>query len=98
MNENLSMKPYVTDMSLRDARTMFRIKTFMTKTKMNMKSNPKFANEMWKCDDCKKIDSQSHLMWCPTYAPLREGKNINSDQDLVKYFQQVFKLREEHEN
>ena len=97
MNENLKMKAYVKEMSLRDARTMFRIKTFMTKAKMNMKSNPKFANELWRCDDCKKMDSQSHIMWCPTYAPLREGKSIDNDQDLVKYFQLVFKLREENE-
>jgi hypothetical protein len=94
----LSIEPYVEDMKLRDARTFFRIRTKMLPAKFNMKSSPKFANESWKCDFCKKIDSQSHIMWCSSFAPLREGRNINDDKDLVNYIQQVFKIREDFEN
>ena len=35
---------------------------------------------------------------CPYFAPLREGKNINEDKDLVDYFQNVFEIREDLEN
>ena len=62
-----------------------------------MKNNKKFAKEQWKCDSCKRIDSQSHVLWCPFFAPLREGKDIQNDKDLVEYFQKVFKIREEIE-
>ena len=62
-----------------------------------MKNNQKYSNELWKCDYCKMMDSQSHIMWCSAFAPLREGKNVEDDDDLVLYFQQVFKIREEIE-
>ena len=63
-----------------------------------MKSNQKYAAELWRCNECMSMDSQSHIVWCPAYAPLREGKNLNNDEDLVKYFQTVMKIREEKEN
>ena len=93
--EDLVMKPYVQNMKLREARTFFRVRSSMIISKMNMKSNPKFAEQLWKCDDCLSMDSQSHILWCPAYAPLREGKNLSSDLDLVQYYQAVIKLREE---
>ena len=88
--DDLAMKPYVQDMKLREARTFFRIRSSMIPAKMNMKCNQKFAEQLWKCDDCWSMDSQ-----CPAYAPLREGKNLSSDLDLVHYYQAVTKLREE---
>ena len=94
--ENLQLKNYIQEMSLRQARTNFRIRSNMIRTKMNMKSSPKFASDLWKCDDCLSLDSQSHIMWCPAYAPLREGKSLKSDTDLVEYFQAVIKLREDN--
>ena len=89
--EKLEIKPYIKELKLHEARTMFRIRTLMMPAKLNMKNNPKFANQQWKCDACKRIDSQSHILWCPYFAPVREGKNINEDKDLVDYFQKVFK-------
>ena len=71
---------------------MFRIRTMMMPAKLNMKNSHNFASEQWKCDACKKIDSQSHILWCPFFAPLREGKDISNDKDLVEYFQKVFKV------
>ena len=61
---------------------------------MNQKNNREFAEKLWKCDGCGNLDTQCYLMWCPAYAPLREGLDIDSDVDVVKYFQEVFKLRE----
>jgi hypothetical protein len=37
-------------------------------------------------------------LWCPAFASLREGKDLNSDIDLVHYYQQVIKIREDNEN
>ena len=80
-----------------EARTMFRIRTLMMPAKLNMKSDPKFAGKLWKCDQCQKLDSQSHILWCPFFAPLREGRDINDDKDLVDNFTNVFKIREDLE-
>jgi hypothetical protein len=32
------------------------------------------------------------------FAPLREGKDLKKDSDLVNYYQQVIKIREDREN
>ena len=93
--EKFELKSYIYKMKLRDARTYFRIRSSMIPAKMNMKGNPKFAAELWRCDDCQSMDSQSHILWCPAYAPLREGKNLDDDDDLIKYYQTVMKIREE---
>ena len=79
-------------MKLSDARTNFKLGSNTTNVKMNRKSNP--AAKLWKCDGCGNLDTQCHIMWCPVFAPLREGLNMNNNKDIVHYFQQVFKLRE----
>ena len=96
-DEDLKVKDYVKTMRLRNARTNFRIRANMIKTKMNMKNDRNYANKLWKCDDCQSMDSQAHIVWCPVFAPLREGKDLKSDTDLVNYYQQVMKIREDRE-
>ena len=96
----LEMKPYLSQMNLRQS--MFRARSSMLQVKMNQKSNPAFSAKSWKCDDCLSVDFQSHILWCPAYASLREGKNLYDDMDLVTYYQEVMHIRDEvskcHEN
>ena len=67
----------------------------MFKCKMNFHSQSKFKTDVWKCDSCEsEIDTQSHILFCPAYTGLREGKNIDDDKDLVKYIVDVMKIRE----
>ena len=61
---------------------------------MNRKSDKAYDEKLWKCDYCKNLDSQSHILWCPAFSPLREGKSLSNDQDLVEYFKNVMKIRE----
>lgn len=95
--EELKVQDYITVLSLRKARTKFRIRSRMIDVKMNKKSDKKYANELWRCDFCQSIDSQAHIVWCPAFAPLREGKNLHDDEDLVEYFENVMKIRNETE-
>ena len=97
-NESFEMQEYLKTMTLTDARTNFRLRSKTSNVKMNQKSNPAYAAKLWKCHECLNLDSQSHIMWCPGYAPLREGLDINNDLDVIHYFQQVFKLRENFES
>ena len=95
MNENWETQSYIENMRLEDARTNFRLRCSMLRTvKMNQKSNAVFARQLWACNQCGKIDSQSHIMWCPALASLREGLNIDNDLDVVHYYQKVISLRE----
>ena len=67
----------------------------MTNVKFNYKNDKKNREELWICDSCKAaIDTQSHILWCPSYKELRAGKNINNNTDLVNYIQRVMEIRE----
>ena len=71
-----------------------RLIKFEINVKLNFKSNQNFSNELWKCDFCMSMDSQSHIIWCPAFSSLREGKNLHNDMDLITYFREVMKIRE----
>ena len=96
--ENFEMKTYITDMTLTDARTLFRIRSNMTNVRMNQVSDSKNAKVLWKCNECSNIDTQSHILWCPYFASIRDGKSMDNGSDLVDYFKEVFKIREERRN
>ena len=85
----LEVKQYIKELKMHEARTMFLIRTQMMPVKLNMKNNPRFDAEKWKCDVCKMLDSQSHILWCQFFAPLIEGKDVANDRDLVEYFQKL---------
>ena len=54
---------------------------------------PQNEKSLWQCDSCQtSIESQSHIMWCPSYSELREGKDINNDNDLIEYVKSVLKI------
>ena len=77
------------------SRAMFAYRTKMFPCKMNFSSSEAFKAQIWMCDSCQsQIDSQSHVMFCPAYKKLREGKDINNDKDIAKYLSQVMSIRE----
>ena len=93
--EKFEVKSYLKSLTPSQARMKFRLNSFMTKTvKMNFSSNPKFVKSLWTCWHCDQIDTQSHIMHCDKYESFRLDKNLDNDQELVSYFKQVIKLRE----
>ena len=95
MTDIFEEKAYLTDMSMENARTNFRIRSKMTNVRMNQRSDKLNSTQLWKCAECGNVDTQSHIVCCPFFASLRECKSLDSDIDLVKYFQEVLKIREE---
>ena len=61
---------------------------------MNQPSNPVNRATLWKCTGCGYVDSQAHILWCPAYQELREGKSLSSDIDLVEYYRKVLAIRD----
>ena len=97
--EDYGGKSYISEMNMHDARVHFTLRSRMYKCKMNYLNDPKFKSEMWRCDDCYRcVDSQSHILYCPAYQHLREGKSLTSDQAIVDYFKEVTKIRREDDN
>ena len=96
--EKFEEKGYLTEMSMNDARMCFRIRSKTNNLRMNQQSDKHNAKNLWKCTECGNIDTQSHILWCPFFANLREGKSMDNDLDLVNYFREAFKIREEKKN
>ena len=67
----------------------------MIGVKFNMKNRKDYAADLWACTGCGAVDTFLHLKWCPTYAEMREGKDLNEDKDLVAYITSVMRAREE---
>ena len=89
------MKDYIKEMTLQEARTKFRLRSRTIKCAMNQASDPKNIADLWKCKACMvSIGTQSHILWCPAYKQLREGKSLDNDLDVVQYYLKVVKLRE----
>ena len=95
MNDTFGLKQYFKELNVEEARTKFKLRTHMIKTKFNYKNDRKNSYDNWACDSCESaIDSQSHVLWCPAYEKLRAGKNLQSDKDLVQYYAKVLLLRQ----
>ena len=91
-SEHFEEKQYSSDMSMHDARLLFRIRSKTNDVRMNQQSDNSNAMNIWKCSECGNFDTQSHVIWCPYLANLREGKSLKTDEDLVAYFREVFKI------
>ena len=59
----------------------------------NFKGDPSYKSNEWKCNVCQVLDTQEHIMWCPAYSSLRNGKDLKKDKDLVDYFRKVINIR-----
>ena len=93
--EDFQLQSYMTDLNIEQARSKFRIRSFMTKTvKMNFPNEIKYKSQLWKCQHCPNIDTQSHIVHCPAYEHLRVHKDLDNAKDLVSFFQGVIALRE----
>lgn len=90
--EGFMRKEYLTQMNLSSARVNFSLRSKMLDVKFNYSA--KFEKELWLCDSCcSSIETQSHLLFCPAYSTLREGKDLSNDDHLIGYIQSVMQIR-----
>ena len=92
--DKCEMRDYIQSMTMQQARTKFRIRARLINCAMNQPSDPKHIANLWKCSACSNVDSMSHILWCPAYKSLREGKSLENDLDIVQYYQKVMTIRE----
>ena len=93
--EKFELKDYLKNLSLSQARTLFKHKYSMTENiKMNYKGDPGYERSLWKCGKCLNQDiTERHLLWCSGYKKLRQGLDLDSDRDLCSYLQKINQLR-----
>ena len=75
---------------------MFSLRSLTTPTiKTHQMSNADYANKLWQCS-CGATDTISHIKRCEIFTDIRQNLDIdNNENDLVKYFQEVIKRRNE---
>ena len=77
----------------------FRIRAkFIPTVKSHFKSNQDYSESLYACPEgCNKIDTSNHIKYCPVYADMREGLCLESDSDLVSYFQMLIEQQQKRE-
>ena len=92
--DNFEQKPYISNLSICDARLRFKIASQMVHSvKMNFQSDKAFKDDLWKCIACGRADSQQHLLYCVGYEIYRKDKDLSKDKDLVTYFRNIIQDR-----
>ena len=67
----------------------------MLHVKENFKNMYKKRTNGLQCDSClAQVETQAHVLVCPAYDKLREGLQLNNQDDLVKYYREVLMLRD----
>ena len=95
MKDKCEIKPYIKDLSVIDARQIFKKKSSMSRfVKMNYMNEARYVKDLWLCDSCQiSTDSMDHVTWCPSYRELRKGRNMDDDKDMAKYLHDVMSIR-----
>ena len=66
---------------------------------LEVKNNFQGGREKTKliCEACEVcVETQDHILFCPSYHDLRVDKDINNDLDLVNYVREVMERRDKN--
>ena len=75
-------------------RTIFKFRVDLFEAKYNFKNKHEYKKENYMCDSCmSQIDHNTHVLYCPAYATLRQDRNLNNDVHLAQYLQKVLEIR-----
>ena len=99
LDEAFEFKDYIKEQTPEYARIKYRQRYFMLKeAKLNFPSDPKYKAKGYRCDYCPSISSQNHIRVCSEFQYLREGRNLDNDTELIQYFVDVNKVRQDRED
>ena len=93
--EEQGMKSYFSDLNLRQARIKFRERASrMKECKRHYSSDHNNIKSMFLCPcNSDKVDVLSHWKVCKLYEKFRESRDLNSDVDLISYYQDIIAAR-----
>ena len=92
--ERFERKSYFDNKVIEEVRTEFKMRAKVLKCKMNFPSDKKFSADLWRCEDCGMVDTMAHVLYCRAHRDLREGRDINNSRDVVSYYMEVMKRRD----
>ena len=100
---------YFKTLGTQQSRLQFKIDSKMCPTvAANFHRDPKFKAIKYMCVGCsvgkskeptiKHLDSESHILKCKAYEDLRENLDLESQRDILSYFQAVIDRRTSEDN
>ena len=92
-NEPYGLKDYLKTNNIKSARVLFAEKSKMLDAKLNYKNDQRYKMQVWKCESCGDLEDQPHLMICSVYQHIRSSLDLDKPNDLLKYFNEVMKIR-----
>ena len=92
--EEYETKSYLYNLNLAQARIKFRERSSCMKfCRTHTSSDETNIKAMFQCFNCSKVDVLSHWRTCKSYENLRQNKNLEKDEDLMKYYQEIIQIR-----
>ena len=94
VDEEFEIKEYLSNKNVTEARVQFSQRCGMFRCKWNYRNDQEYKEDLWKCDSCQSsIDTMAHVLICPAYQPLRRGKNMENESDVLSYLVAVNRIR-----
>ena len=88
---------YFYNENLKNARILFRYRVELYEVKMNFKNKSEYKmDDRYLCDSCEsesERETNTHVLFCPAYASIRQNKELNNDQHLAEYLMKVLEIR-----
>ena len=111
--ESFKLKSYFKELTINKSRLQFKLNSKMTpKIASNFHRDPKYREIDYLCVGCsvgtggredssgelnRNIDTEDHVTRCLGYADLRQNLDLDSQSDLLTYFQLVIDRRIQEE-
>ena len=90
------LKEYVKNGSLWSVQKTWEARAYMLHVAGNYSHNRKYEATGWRCQACvsQVREDQDHLGLCQGYSDLRQGLDLERDDDMVEFFRLVMARRE----
>ena len=94
----VSLKEYMKKGTLCSVRKTWEVKSYILRVAGNYPGHMRYLATGWQCQACMQQvrEDQDHLTLCGGYRDLLEGKDLESDEDLVDFFRKVMARREKN--
>ena len=94
----VSLKEYMKKGTLYSVRKTWEVRSYMLRVAGNYPGHLRYLGTGWQCQACLEQvrEDQDHLTSCSGYSDLLQGRDMESDEDLVDFFTAVMARREKN--
>ena len=95
---DISLKDYMRTGTLHSVRKTWEVRSYMLRVAGNYPGHRKYLATGWQCQACLEQvrEDQDHLTSCSGYSDLQQGRDFESDEELVDFYREVMARREKN--